>query len=138
MTDRPNRATRRRMQRAHAAAAAPRHAKAVTGDDVLLAWQLVATETGAEHEIERAKQISHDRVIDHLGEHRRSGVMWRIYTPDRIPALLERFRIAGVTADAVTDLPAWIEEFPDAHVVIAHAEHAPTMPPHGDGPGDAA
>lgn len=67
--------------------------------------------------VEECMQQTHDKLIANLGDRRRSGVSWKIWTPNE--AILE---MAYVGQPIPPDIAALMAEHPDGRVVLALAE----------------
>lgn len=81
-------------------------------------------------DIEEAKQATHDRLVEQLGDRRQGGVYWRIIPPHEVPGVLRQLsddeaqaHYEGETSrdDAFANMRRHLLEHPDAHLVIAQA-----------------
>jgi hypothetical protein len=88
------------------------------------------TSSGDPTEIEEAKQVTHDQLIERLGDRRSGPVYWRIVPPVEVPGVLRtlaeqdtQVHYEGETTrdDAFASLRRHLLEHPDAHLVIAQA-----------------
>lgn len=108
-----------------------------------VAVHIAMTKDESPEAIEQAKRLSHDALVAGLGSSRRSGIAWKISTPEDTPEHLRE--LLGATdatddlavefaiVDAVADLSpkvwatdagywAWIDEHPRACLVVAMAD----------------
>lgn len=59
-----------------------RHKRGRVTRSTLVTIRMAVTATRDDEAIESAKQLTHDGIIDMLGDRRRSGVRWRIFAND--------------------------------------------------------
>lgn len=90
--------------------------------------QFAAIEYRDEATLAEARRLTHDRLIDGLGDRRRSGVRWREATGETAIKVVQEVEAKGVTeyldggSGGYGGLIAFLRECPDAVLVIAEAD----------------